>query len=121
MESCDLLITHTTALLPDMTLRNDVAIAVDRGIILALDDNATLEARYQPRTRLDGTGKVAMPGLVDAHTHVCQQLLRGRITDEPPMIWARFLVPFESTLEPAEIICKAGEHLQAITRRAGIA
>jgi len=103
MENCDLLITHTTALLPDMTLRNDVAIAVDRGSILALDDNAILEARYHPRTRLDGTGKVAMPGLIDAHTHVCQQLLRGRITDEPPMIWARFLVPFESTLEPEDV------------------
>lgn len=43
MENCDLLITHTTALLPDMTLRNDVAIAVDRGSILALDDNPYLK------------------------------------------------------------------------------
>jgi len=28
MENCDLLITQTTALLPDMTLRNDVAIVI---------------------------------------------------------------------------------------------
>ena len=103
MESCDLLITGATALLPDMTLREDVAIAVDRGIIAALGDSTALEARIQARTHLDGTGKVAMPGLVDAHTHVCQQLLRGRITAEPPMIWARFLVPFESTLEPEDV------------------
>ena len=43
-----------------------------------------------------------MPGLVDGHTHTCQQLLRGRVSDEYPMVWTRFLVPFESNLRPED-------------------
>lgn len=57
----------------------------------------------QARQVIDGTGKLLMPGFVDAHTHVCQQLLRGRTTDEYPMIWTRFLVPFESSLTPQDV------------------
>ena len=53
-------------------------------------------------TQLDGRGKAMLPGLVDGHTHTCQQLLRGRTADEYPMIWTRFLVPFESNLTPEE-------------------
>ena len=26
---------------------------------------------------IDGKGKLVMPGMVDGHTHTCQQLLRG--------------------------------------------
>lgn len=43
-----------------------------------------------------------MPGLIDGHTHTCQQLLRGRVADEYPMVWTRFLVPFESNLLPED-------------------
>jgi 5-methylthioadenosine/S-adenosylhomocysteine deaminase len=105
--SCELLISDTTALMPDMSLRYDAAIAVNEGRIVAIDDAAVLERRYRPAARLSGRGKIAMPGLVDAHTHACQQLLRGRITDEPPMIWVRFLVPYESALEPEDVYWSA--------------
>ncbi len=47
---------------------------------------------------LDGAGKLAMPGFVDGHTHAAQTLLRGSVVDELPMVWARILVPFESSL-----------------------
>jgi 5-methylthioadenosine/S-adenosylhomocysteine deaminase len=106
-QTCDLLITDTTVLGPDMTLREGMGIVVDRGAIVAVDRSTQLESLYQARARLDGRGKVALPGLVDAHTHTCQQLLRGRITDEPPMIWVRFLVPFESALEPEDVYWSA--------------
>jgi len=106
-KTCDLLITDTIALLPDMTLRPKVAIAVDNGAIVAIDATSTLERTYRARTRLDGAGKVGLPGLIDGHTHACQQLLRGRITDEPPMIWIRFLVPYESALEPEDVYWSA--------------
>lgn len=104
---CDLLITDTTIMLPDLTLRPQAAIAIENGTIAAMDDTTQLERIYRPRARLDGAGKVAMPGMVDAHTHACQQLLRGRITDEPPMIWVRFLVPYESQLEQEDVYWSA--------------
>lgn len=104
---CELLIRNTTTLLPDMTLQAGSAIAVDGGEIIGMGDTARLEAAYRAQETLDGSGKMAMPGLIDAHTHACQQLLRGRITDEPPMIWVRFLVPFESALEPEDVYWSA--------------
>jgi 5-methylthioadenosine/S-adenosylhomocysteine deaminase len=56
---------------------------------------------------LEGRGKLVMPGLVDAHTHSCQQLLRGSLADEYPMIWVRFLVPFENALTPEDVYWSA--------------
>ncbi len=106
-QTCDLLIKNTTVLLPDMRLQSDAAIAVDAGRILAIDETSNLERHYTAETTLDGSGKVALPGLIDGHTHVCQQLLRGRITDEPPMIWVRFLVPYESQLRPEDVYWSA--------------
>jgi len=106
-KSCELLIHDTTVLLPDLTLKDRSAIAIGGGKIEAIGDSAALQREYHPATRLDGTDKVAMPGMVDAHTHACQQLLRGRIVDEPPMIWVRFLVPFESQLEPDDVYWSA--------------
>ncbi|MFH1927365.1 MAG: hypothetical protein ABIK79_04205 [Chloroflexota bacterium] len=41
-KTCDLLVTDTTALLPDMTLRQGVAIAVSGGKIVAIDDSSVL-------------------------------------------------------------------------------
>lgn len=32
--------------------------------------------------------------------HTGQQLLKGRVLDELPMIWTRIMLPFESTLTP---------------------
>lgn len=46
--------------------------------------------------------KLVMPGLVDGHTHTCQQLLRGRTANEYPMVWTRILVPYESSLTPED-------------------
>jgi len=104
---CNLLITDTTVLLPELKLQDGAAIAVQGSKIAAIGDSAALQCEYHAAAILDGAGKLAMPGMVDAHTHACQQLLRGRITDEPPMIWVRFLVPFESQLEPEDVYWSA--------------
>ena len=44
-----------------------------------------------------------MPGLCDCHMHTGQQLLKGKILDELPMIWTRIMLPFESTLTPEKM------------------
>jgi 5-methylthioadenosine/S-adenosylhomocysteine deaminase len=48
-----------------------------------------------------------MPGFVDSHMHTCQQLLKGRIADEYPMIWTRIMVPFESNLREEDVLISA--------------
>ncbi|MBC7260487.1 MAG: amidohydrolase, partial [Chloroflexi bacterium] len=106
-KTCELMITNSTVLLPDLTLQPNMAIAIQGDKIAAIGRAFELEQAYRSHRRLDGEGKVAMPGLVDAHTHTCQQLLRGRVMDEPPMIWARILVPYESNLEPEDVYWSA--------------
>lgn len=55
-----------------------------------------------PKTRegfdrvIDGRGKVAMPGLINAHTHVAMTLMRGYADDLPLMEW------LETRIEPLE-------------------
>lgn len=69
------------------------------GLICSITDQGT----FQPPDdipKLSGKNKLMMPGLADCHMHTGQQLLKGRILDELPMIWTRIMLPFESTLTP---------------------
>lgn len=60
------------------------------------------------KTVINGAGKLVMPPLADCHMHTGQQLLKGRILDELPMIWTRIMLPFESTLPPERMTLSAG-------------
>ena len=117
--TCDLLIQGCSAILPGFRLLENAAIAIDRGIILEVGTAELLRRRYQPRETFHATGKLAMPGMYDCHTHTVQQLLKGGTVDEPPIIWRRILVPYESQLTPEDRYHAARLYcLQAL--RAGI-
>ena len=66
---------------------------------------------FHARETIDATGLIAMPGFVDAHVHTAQQFLHGKIAAirrrgelKSPM-WSRYLIPFESGLEPEDVYC----------------
>lgn len=105
--NCDILIKDCTILMEDFSTPEHMAAVIADGAIQKTGPTEEIEARYQGTETLDGKGKLLMPGLTDGHTHVCQHLLRGRISDEFPMIWTRFLVPFESTLTEADVRASA--------------
>ena len=94
--SCDLLLTGARYLAPDMTIVSGQNIAISGGKILDITADA---GRYRAGTVLPGDHLLWMPGLVDGHIHTSQQLLRGRLLDEKPVIWKRVNVPFESRLD----------------------
>ena len=94
---CDLLLTGARYLSPDMTVVSGKAIAIQNGVILDVVDQD--QCSYQADTVLSGSHLLWMPGLVDGHLHTSQQLLRGRLLDEKPVIWKRVNVPFESRLD----------------------
>lgn len=96
--SCDILLTNTQYLAPDMTIISGKSIAVSQGHILDIVDAGA--QTYQADTVLPGEHLLWMPGLIDGHLHTSQQLLRGRLLDEKPVIWKRVNVPFESRLSP---------------------
>ena len=47
---------------------------------------------------VDGEKLIVMPGLCDAHTHIGQQLLKGKVLDAERIIWQDIMLPFESSL-----------------------
>ena len=42
--------------------------------------------------RIDASGCIVLPGLVQAHTHLCQTLCRGAADDLPLLDWLRLRV-----------------------------
>ena len=102
MTNCDILVRDCRVLRQDMTISETCSVVIDGSRIRAIGPTAELLAAYSAQTVLDGSGKLMMPGFIDGHVHVCQHLLRGRTNDEYPMVWTRFLVPFESRLQPED-------------------
>lgn len=98
MSLYDLVIVNVKVLQPDFSILDDATICISDGVIQKIETIPSRKANYESAEVIDGDGKLAMPGLVDAHTHAAQTLLRGSVVDELPMIWARILVPFESSL-----------------------
>lgn len=101
--NCDLILQNCSVLTANMQILEGQSIAITGDSITEIGPASEIASKYQAQDSLTGHDKLAMPGLIDGHTHVCQQLLRGRTVDEWPMIWTRFLVPFESNLEPEDV------------------
>lgn len=97
-EPADLLITDCSLMTPEFDILDNQSVAIRDTLIIAIGKAEEIKDKYEPKEVLAGRGKLLMPGLVDAHTHTCQQFLRGRTLGEYPMIWSRILVPFESSL-----------------------
>ena len=95
---CDLLIRDCSAVLPDFHLMEDAAIAVSGRRIAAIGPSDQICSRYTSQAVLWASGKLAIPGMYDCHTHTVQQSLKGGTVDEPPIIWRRILVPYESQM-----------------------
>lgn len=101
----DLIIKNCSILNAEFEVQHDQNIIISDQKIIAVEKE--LPHAYEAAETLDGRGKLAMPGLIDAHTHTNQQLLRGRISDEYPMIWTRIMVPFESNLREEDVAISA--------------
>ena len=100
MKQCDILIRNVSVLTPQYEIHCGQYVAIDNQKIVSIGKDTACQ--YVADTVIPGEGKLAMPGLVDSHVHVCQCLLRGKLADEYPMVWSRILVPFESTLTEEE-------------------
>ena len=71
-----------------------VAIAGDR--ILAVGEQAEIENKYSAAQVVDCEGRILMPGLVDAHTHVPMTLMRGLADDVRLDVWLQgYMWPVE--------------------------
>ncbi|KNF07564.1 cytosine deaminase [Gottschalkia purinilytica] len=103
----DMIIRNCSILTEDYKIAENKSIVINDSRILDIDDIEIIDEKYKAEEILEGKKKLFMPGMVDAHTHTCQQLLRGRIMDEYPMIWKRIMVPYESSLNEKDISISA--------------
>ncbi|MBS7640307.1 MAG: amidohydrolase [Candidatus Bathyarchaeia archaeon] len=83
---------------------------IERGII-AIRDGKILyvggesEApSFESDEIIDGRGKIAMPGLINCHTHIAMTLFRGVAEDKELSTWLRETIwPLESKLKPSDV------------------
>ncbi|MGB8985460.1 MAG: amidohydrolase family protein, partial [Candidatus Sulfotelmatobacter sp.] len=109
----DLLITGAEVLTFNdaNTVLSDAAIAIAGNKIVWLGKSGEATRRFRAKQTLQASGMIAMPGLVDCHVHTAQQFLRGKLASLGNMgnlrepIWKRYLIPFESGLEPEDVYC----------------
>ncbi len=74
----------------------DVLIGADGTIAELVPPGTGLAAGRE----IDATGRVIVPGLVQAHTHLCQTLFRGLAEDRSLLTWLRERVwPLEAALD----------------------
>jgi 5-methylthioadenosine/S-adenosylhomocysteine deaminase len=100
----------TVVTMDDGKVIADGAVFIEGSRISDVGPATVLSDRYRPDKVLDATGKIVMPGLIDAHYHTCQQFLRGMlaaITRKGQMhypVWKNYLVPFESLLGAEDVL-----------------
>lgn len=86
---CDTLVTAGVLVSQDddrRILRN-AALAVTNGRIAGLGPADDLARRFAPAERLDLSGCLVLPGLVNTHTHAAMTLFRGLCDDAPLLTW----------------------------------
>ena len=83
-QKADLLFTNAIVLTMDEKMQHfePGAVAIQGDSILAAGLESDLKNQYPDAEIFDCGGKVLMPGLVNAHTHVPMTLLRGLADEE---------------------------------------
>ncbi len=71
------------------------AVAISGETILAAGPASEITAAYSAAETVDCAGKVVIPGLVNAHTHIPMTLFRGLHDDLRLDVWLGYLMPLE--------------------------
>ncbi|HCS38242.1 MAG TPA: amidohydrolase [Anaerolineaceae bacterium] len=98
MTQADLILKNAIVLTMDLDFSqyDPGAIAILGNSILAVGDEKEILAKYTSEKIIDCNGKVLMPGLVNAHTHVPMNLLRGLADDLRLDVWLMgYMMPVE--------------------------
>jgi 5-methylthioadenosine/S-adenosylhomocysteine deaminase len=98
MQTVDWLLTNAIVLTMDEQFNQyePGAVAVQGDSIVAVGTADELEQRFTATQKVDCGGKVLMPGLINAHTHVPMTLLRGLADDLRLDVWLLgYMMPVE--------------------------
>jgi 5-methylthioadenosine/S-adenosylhomocysteine deaminase len=98
-EAADLIITGTTIVTMDgeRHVWDSGAVAVKGAGIVAIGPTTEVLARFEASQKIDATGKLLIPGLINGHTHIPMVLMRGLIDDLTLDDWLRkYIFPAEA-------------------------
>jgi len=83
-------------------IENGVLAIRDNRIAFVGRNGAT--TRIAAETEIDGRGKLALPGLVNCHTHAAMTLFRGMAEDRPLDVWlGKTIWPLEARLKAEDV------------------
>lgn len=103
------LLVLTSALIPmdppGLVIR-DGYVAVEGGRIVSVGRRSSMPP-ISAEEVVEGRGMVALPGLINAHTHVAMTLLRGLAPDRPLDEWLREVWRAEARIGPDEVLAGA--------------
>jgi 5-methylthioadenosine/S-adenosylhomocysteine deaminase len=97
-EKTDILLVNAIVLTMDDELKqyDPGAVAISGDSILAVGSDQEMRQKYSAPEVIDCEGKVVMPGLINAHTHVPMTLLRGLADDLRLDVWLMgYMMPVE--------------------------
>ncbi|MBW6515496.1 MAG: amidohydrolase [Candidatus Cloacimonetes bacterium] len=129
----DLLIDKATILTMNENMKTVEKgwIAINDGIILEVgnysvnpensDQGKDPLNRYNPLLKIDGTGKIVLPGFINTHTHVPMSYFKGLADDLPLHTWLNdYIWPKEKEMVKAEYVYHASLHGIAELIRNGV-
>jgi 5-methylthioadenosine/S-adenosylhomocysteine deaminase len=98
-EPVDLLVSGATIVTMDgeRHVFEEGALAVKGDVIVAIGPSKEILAKYEAKQKIDASGKLMMPGLINGHTHIPMILMRGLIDDVTLDDWLRkYIFPAEA-------------------------
>ena len=98
-QRADLLVIGGTIVTMDAERRviEDGAIAIRGSAIVAIGPTAEIVARYTSAKLINARGRIVLPGLINAHTHVSMTLMRGLADDLALQEWLeKYIFPAEA-------------------------
>jgi 5-methylthioadenosine/S-adenosylhomocysteine deaminase len=107
MRHVDFMLVGGTVLTMNKTLDRytDGAVAIAKDSIVAVGPREDILADYEAGETLDCQGKIVMPGLVNAHTHMPMSLLRAMADDLRLDVWLMgYMMPVEREFVSPEFV-----------------
>src|SRR5512137_430366 len=91
-------------LIKDVSILQSGALVKDRDILIDGNRIAKIGRDLRDDETVDGHGMMAIPGLVNSHTHLAMTLFRGYADDMALMPWLQEKIwPLEAKLTPEDI------------------
>ncbi|MCJ7529419.1 MAG: amidohydrolase [Anaerolineales bacterium] len=122
-QKVDILLINTIVLTmdADYQLFEPGAVAIQGDTIIAAGLETEICQAYAAKEKIDCQGKVLMPGLINAHTHVSMNLLRGLADDLRLDVWLMgYMMPVEREFVSPEFVVLGAKLAAAELIRTGV-